>query len=182
MAEEEKEEKQEEEVSAEKKSSPMMLIIIIVVLILLIVVGGVVALLMMGGDDNSNQMQQQNQQQMQQPQDGNYPQQNMGMSTEIGVMFPLDTFTVNLLSESGRRYLKVEMNLEINGEELAAELDAKSPVVRDVVIRLLSSKSLEEISTAKGKDKLKSQIVDQLNMRLRDGRVKNIYFTEFVVQ
>ena len=182
MAEEETKENQEEEAPVEKKSSSMMLIIIIVVLILLIVVGAVVALLMMGGDDNSNQMQQQPQQQMQQSQGGNYPQQNMAMSTEIGTMFPLDTFTVNLLSESGRRYLKVEMNLEINGEELAAELDAKSPVVRDVVIRLLSSKSLEEISTAKGKDKLKSQIVDQLNMRLRDGRVKNIYFTEFVVQ
>jgi flagellar FliL protein len=101
---------------------------------------------------------------------------------EIGPMFPLDTFTVNLLSESGRRYLKVEMNLELSGEELGLELDNKTAVIRDIIIRLLSSKSLEEISTAKGKEKLKEQIVDQLNMRLRDGRVNNVYFTEFVVQ
>ncbi len=184
MAEEEKETQEEQAPAAEKKSGSMMLIIIIVVLILLIVVGGVVALLMMGGDENQNPQQQQ-QQQMQQNnnQGGNYPQsQNSGISTEIGPMYPLDTFTVNLLSESGRRYLKVEMNLEINGEELAMELDSKGAVIRDVIIRLLSSKSLEEISTAKGKDKLKSQIVDQLNMRMRDGRIKNVYFTDFVVQ
>ncbi len=46
-----------------------------------------------------------------------------GSLTEVGIMFPLDLFTVNLLSESGRRYLKVEMNLELEGEELALELE-----------------------------------------------------------
>ena len=97
-------------------------------------------------------------------------------------MYPLDGFTVNLLSESGRRYLKVEMNLEIEGEELSAELDTKKPVLRDIIIRILSSKSLEEISTIKGKEKLKEQIVNELNMHLKDGKVKNIYFTDFVVQ
>jgi len=102
--------------------------------------------------------------------------------TEVGLMFPLDTFTVNLLSESGRRYLKVEMNLEIEGEELSPELETKKPIFRDIIIRILSSKSLEEISTIKGKEKLKEQIVNDLNLRLKDGKVKNVYFTDFVVQ
>jgi len=97
-------------------------------------------------------------------------------------MYPLDIFTVNLLSESGRRYLKVEMNLEIEGEELSPELEQKKPVFRDIIIRILSSKSLEEISTIKGKEKLKEQIVSELNTRLKDGKVKNVYFTDFVVQ
>lgn len=97
-------------------------------------------------------------------------------------MYPLDIFTVNLLSESGRRYLKVEMNLELEGEELSPELEQKKPVFRDIIIRILSSKSLEEISTSKGKEKLKEQIVSELNTRLKDGKVKNVYFTDFVVQ
>lgn len=180
MAEEETQEEQQEG-GEEKKSSSLVLIIIIVVLILIIIIGALVAILMMGGDDEA-QMQQQapmaQERQMQQR-----PQSGMSSNlAEIGPMFPLDTFTVNLLSESGRRYLKVEMNLELSGEELGIELDSKTAVIRDIVIRLLSSKSLEEISTAKGKEKLKEQIVDQLNMRLRDGRVNNVYFTEFVVQ
>ncbi|MEA3374394.1 MAG: flagellar basal body-associated protein FliL [Campylobacterota bacterium] len=177
------EEQTEEETSGEeKKSSNLMLIIVIVVLVLVILVGAVVAILMMGGEDDE-------QVQRRTPQANERPAHQQGASSdytaplaEIGPMFPLDTFTVNLLSESGRRYLKVEMNLELGGEELGAELDSKTAVVRDIVIRLLSSKSLEEISTAKGKEKLKEQIVDQLNMRLRDGRINNVYFTEFVVQ
>lgn len=181
MAEEETQEEQQEG-GEEKKSSSLVLIIIIVVLILIIIIGAVVAILMMGGDDEAQMQQQapmaQERQMQQRPQSGSMSS-NLA---EIGPMFPLDTFTVNLLSESGRRYLKVEMNLELSGEELGIELDSKTAVIRDIVIRLLSSKSLEEISTAKGKEKLKEQIVDQLNMRLRDGRVNNVYFTEFVVQ
>ena len=179
MAEEETQDEQQES-GEEKKSSSMILIIIIAVLILIIVIGAAVTVLMMGGDEGNAQVQQSsstNERPMQRPMKG-----GESALAEVGPMFPLDTFTVNLLSESGRRYLKVEMNLELSGEELGIELDAKTAVVRDIIIRLLSSKSLEEISTAKGKEKLKEQIVDQLNMRLRDGHINNVYFTEFVVQ
>lgn len=186
MAEEEtNEESTQKAAPAEKKSGNMLLIIIIVVLVLLILVGAVVAILLMGGDDSSQQNMQQNQPKQQQMNQQPQGHTNLASSTpfmEIGTMFPLDTFTVNLLSDSGKRYLKVEMNLELGNEELGAELDSKTPVIRDTIIRLLSSKSLEEISTAKGKGKLKQQIVDQLNMRLRDGQINNVFFTEFVVQ
>jgi len=175
MAEEENTEQDSTEgAGPEKKSSNLVLIIIAVVLVLVLAIVGVVVVMLSGGDDT--------------PQSSNSQQtmkekpQKMMDAMEVGPMFPLETFTVNLLSDSGRRYLKVQMNLELDGEELAAELESKTAVVRDVCIRLLSSKTLEEISTAKGKEKLKEQIVNQLNLRLRDGNIRNVYFTEFVVQ
>ncbi len=172
MAEEETEEQSGAENGGEKKSSNLVLIIIIVVLVLVLLIVGVVVAMLAGGDD---------QPQASSPSAKEKPVKMMD-AMEVGPMFPLDTFTVNLLSDSGRRYLKVQMNLELDGEELAAELESKTAVVRDVVIRLLSSKTLEEISTAKGKEKLKEQIVNQLNLRLRDGNLRQVYFTEFVVQ
>lgn len=174
MAEEENTEETNDEAAAPKKSNNLVLIIIAVVLVLVLVIVGVVVVMLAGGDDTP-QASNNN------PSAKEKPMKLMD-SMEVGPMFPLDNFTVNLLSDSGRRYLKVQMNLELDGEELAAELESKTAVVRDVVIRLLSSKTLEEISTAKGKDKLKEQIVNQLNLRLRDGNVRNLYFTEFVVQ
>lgn len=186
---EEKETEESKEESPKEKKSPLVLIIIIVVLILVILIGAVVAILFMGGDDEVQQQPMAQQAQTNNPQ-SNY-QTNSAKSKglpagttfdKIGVMFPLDPFTVNLLSESGRRYLKVEMNLELSGEELGAELDTKKAVIRDIIIKILSSKSLEEISTMKGKDKLKEQIVDQLNARLVDGHINNVYFTDFVIQ
>ncbi len=170
---EETEEQGTEENGTEKKSSNLVLIIVIVALVFVLLIVGVVVAMLAGGDDEQVQGNNSSAKEM--------PAKSVE-SMEVGPMFPLDTFTVNLLSDSGRRYLKVQMNLELDGEELAAELESKTAVVRDVVIRMLSSKTLEEISTAKGKDKLKEQIVNQLNLRLRDGNVRNVYFTEFVVQ
>jgi flagellar FliL protein len=172
MAEEETEEQSGEESAPEKKSGNLILIIIIVVLVLVLVVVGVVVAMLAGGDDDAQSAPKSAKEK---------PMQNLA-AMEVGPMFPLDTFTVNLLSDSGRRYLKVQMNLELDGEELAAELESKTAVVRDIIIRLLSSKTLEEISTMKGKDKLKEQMVNQLNLSLRDGEVRRVYFTEFVIQ
>ncbi|PHR58891.1 MAG: flagellar basal body protein FliL [Arcobacter sp.] len=174
MAEEENTEETNNDTAEPKKSNNLVLIIIAVVLVLVLAIVGVVVVMLAGGDDAPQSAQSQQSAK-------NKPMKLMD-SMEVGPMFPLDTFTVNLLSDSGRRYLKVQMNLELDDEELAAELESKTAVVRDVCIRLLSSKTLEEISTAKGKDKLKEQIVNQLNLRMRDGNIRNVYFTEFVVQ
>ena len=102
--------------------------------------------------------------------------------SEIGILYPLDTFTVNLKSDAGRRYLKVTMSLELDGKHIAVELDNKIPVIRDRVIRILTSKTLEEISSRKGKQKVSLQIMDTLNAIVTDGQIKGIYFTEFVIQ
>ena len=180
MADKEKEEEQTTE-GGEKKKSSLLLIIIIGVLVLILIIGAVVAFLMMGNEEPAAANGAPTQQEASAAPEEDTEPSNPSL-TEVGLMYPLDGFTVNLLSESGKRYLKVEMNLELEGEELSPELDTKKPVFRDVIIRILSSKSLEEISTIKGKEKLKEQIVSDLNMRLKDGKVKNVYFTDFVVQ
>ena len=185
MAEEETTE--EESVPEKKKSGNMLMIIIIVVLILIILGGAVVALLMMGGDDEEVSSQQQNAPQAQTKQvkkqepNANFFNDSRKLS-DIGILYPLDSFTINLKSDAGRRYLKTTISLELEGEELSLELDANAPVLRDRIIRILTSKTLEEISSKKGKQKVTLQIIDTLNAMLSDGRIKGIYFTEFVIQ
>lgn len=164
----------------------MLMIIIIVVLILIIIGGAAAAFLLMGDDDEgavSSAAPQAKEKSASQPRkSGSSNYSDSRKLSDIGILYPLDTFTVNLKSDSGRRYLKVTMSLELEGEELSLELDNKSPVLRDRVIRILTSKSLEEISSKKGKQKVSDQIMDTLNAMLSDGRILGIYFTEFVIQ
>ncbi|MBD3798357.1 flagellar basal body-associated protein FliL [Sulfuricurvum sp.] len=182
MADKEKDEETTTE-GGEKKKSNLLLIVIIGVLVLILIIGAVIAFLLIGNEEPAaSSVAPAQQEASATSEDGENSVQRDSSLTEVGLMYPLDGFTVNLLSESGKRYLKVEMNLEIEGEELSPELDQKKPVFRDIIIRILSSKSLEEISTIKGKEKLKEQIVGDLNTRLKDGKVKNVYFTDFVVQ
>ena len=181
------EETKEESAPVEKKSGNMLMIIIIVVLFLIIIIGGIVAFLLMGDDEempanNSRQVQERSAPQKSSSRGPSAQYDNSRQLNEIGILYPLDTFTVNLKSDAGRRYLKVTMSLELEGEELSLELDAKSPVLRDRIIRILTSKTLEEISSKKGKQKVSQQIMDTLNAMISDGDIRGIYFTEFVIQ
>jgi len=184
MAEEET--KEEESAPVEKKSSNMLMIVIIIVLFLIIIIGGIVAFLLMGDDEeaavNNRPAQEMNAPQKKMSRGSSAQYDNSRQLNDIGILYPLDTFTVNLKSDAGRRYLKVTMSLELEGEELSLELDAKSPVLRDRIIRILTSKTLEEISSKKGKQKVSQQIMDTLNAMISDGTIRGIYFTEFVIQ
>jgi flagellar FliL protein len=186
MAEEETK-TEEESPPKEKKSSNLLMIIIIVILILIIIVGAVVAFLLMSDDEttpvqNTTPQAKEKQVSSTRTRNSSVMVEDSRPLSEIGILYPLDTFTVNLKSDSGRRYLKVTMSLELSGEELSLELDAKAAVLRDRIIRILSSKTLEEISSKKGKQKVTQQIMDTLNAMITDGQIKGIYFTEFVIQ
>ncbi|WP_373070383.1 flagellar basal body-associated protein FliL [Sulfurimonas sp.] len=179
------EETKEEEQQSEKKSSNMLMIIIIAVLVLIIIIGAILAVVLMGSDEEQVVKQAPQSQERVSPTRTKRPSAALEDSrrlSEIGILYPLDTFTVNLKSDSGRRYLKATLSLELSGEELSLELDAKAPVIRDRVIRILTSKTLEEISSKKGKQKVSDQIIDTLNAIVSDGSIQGIYFTEFVIQ
>ncbi len=184
MADEEKEEGAAEGKEGKKGGNKLIIFIVAGVLVLLLVIGIVVAVLMMGGDEQAadpNAAGGGGDQALQEKQQQAKKVANSDMLT-IGPMFPLDQFIVNLLTQSGRRYLKATVNLELSDEALTAELQSKEAVVTDTVINILSSKSLEEISTIKGKEKLKQEIKERINEYLVDGQVKGVYFTQFVIQ
>ena len=178
MAEEEKKEENTEEEEKPEKSggNNLILIIIVVLLVLLLVVGGVVAYLMLSGDDEENP------ETVKQEKVEKKKSRKKVDDLTVGPMYPLDKFTVNLLSQNGSRYLVAKIDLEQENPEMTPELDTKVSLIRDIIISILSSKTVEEISTPKGKEKLKEEIINQINKYLEDGEVKRIYFTNFIIQ
>ncbi|MBW2087159.1 MAG: flagellar basal body-associated FliL family protein [Deltaproteobacteria bacterium] len=56
------------------------------------------------------------------------------------------------------------------------------PQIKDSLLVLLSSKTFIDIKTVEGKMRLRMEIIGRINNFLTSGRVKNVYFTEFVVQ
>ena len=101
---------------------------------------------------------------------------------EIGPMYPLETFIVNLSEGKGRRYLKVKMQLELSNEKVEQEADKRLPQFRDSLLVLLSSKTFQQVSSVEGKNRLRDEIVSRLNGFLTSGKINEVYFTEFVVQ
>ena len=100
----------------------------------------------------------------------------------MGPVYPLDPFLVNLADPGRPRFLKVVVQLELDGSAVSAELDALKPKVRDALLTLLSSKGSADLITVADKERLRNEILHRLNAFLSAGRVIEVYFTEFVVQ
>ena len=143
-----------------KKGNGLVLVIIIVILLLLLVVGGLLAFLLMGNSEDTAQAQtmQAQTEQVQASTPKNTAGKRSNDYINMGPVYPLDQFIVNLLSESGSRYLKTKVDLELSAETLTPEIDKKKPLIRDIIVSTLSSKTYEEVSTQKGKNRLKDEI------------------------
>jgi flagellar FliL protein len=159
MAEEKEEVKENEE---EKSKKSKLKLIIIGVLVLLLGVGGFIGYSKYK-KSNENKVKKEEQ---------------------MSIVLPLKSFVVNLFDKRGigKRYLKISMELEVGKEEDKLKIDNHIPQLRDTVLILLSSQTLNEINTMEGKLELKNAIVLRMNQILGNKTVRRIYFTEFVVQ
>lgn len=98
-----------------------------------------------------------------------------------GMVLPLPPITVNLAESGGRRYLKLGLEVEVNSD-VAAQLKAQTPRIRDAIIMLLAGKTYGDVSSPDGKVLLKAEIAARLNQILGAQRVVRVYFTDFVVE
>jgi flagellar FliL protein len=116
-----------------------------------------------------------------------------------GIMLNMSTKIINLVDPGGRKYIRVTVVVEfapddpeyeaLPEEEKTAylesfneKLNSRLPIMDDTVITLLSTKTYEDLYTAEGKEKLRTEIMDTLSEKLVDLHIISVYFTEFVVQ
>lgn len=100
----------------------------------------------------------------------------------LGPIYPLKTFIVNLADPGGKRYLRVTMELEVSHRSVQDELAQRLPQVRDAILMILPTRTVEETQSLDGKNAIRTEIMGRINTMLRNGTIVNIYFTEFVVQ
>ncbi|GAX87584.1 flagellar FliL protein [Lebetimonas natsushimae] len=172
---EEKENKEQEEKEEKSGGNKLLLIVIIILLLLLLVIGGLVAYFLLSNNSDDTQAPEQKQEKV-------IKKKKVSDMAEVGPIYPLDQFIVNLVSNNADRYLKCKISFELDSPDLQQEIDKKLPAIRDIIINILSSKTVEEIQTAKGKEKLKEEIRRKVNEILTTGEIKHVYFTEFVIQ
>ena len=72
--------------------------------------------------------------------------------------------------------------MNLFGNFVKAELEKIRPKIRDFIVIMLSSKSVDQISTADGVEFLREEIRNKINGYLTKGEVKDVLFTNFIVQ
>lgn len=151
------------------KKSPLMLIVVIL-LLLILAGGGFFAWTLLNKNDANTSAGD-----------------NQSVSTATkgpGIIVPVSAFIVNLMDRSGlgKRYLKVTMQFEVSNQEQVLLVGQHKTRMRDAILMLLSSITFEDINTLDGKLELKQALIQRLNQILGEPVIRQLYFTEFVVQ
>jgi flagellar FliL protein len=102
--------------------------------------------------------------------------------SHVGVMVDLRVFTVNLADKGTDAYARVAITLELSNEKVKQEVDKRMPIIKNAIIDVISSKTSDFVRTPEGREALRLELIKRLNIILVEGGVRNIYFTEFVVQ
>lgn len=138
-------------------------ILILVIVITLIIAGGLSYVFVFGKQKNPERADKETQKQGQK-----------------SALIPLDPFVLNLLEQG--RFLKLSIQFEITDETQKELVVSRIPQLRDAIITLVSSKSVELIASPEGKMQLKDEILLRANQIMGKDIFKNIYYTEFVMQ
>ena len=129
-----------------------------------------------------------------------------------GIIVDLGDFILNLCDEAQKKYLKVNVAIEVTQKEgdfpkeieatksgghghgaapapvdpmeaIQKEMNQYKPAIRDAVITNLSSKTSAELSSAAGKELAKEQITNDINSILGGEReVLRVSFGQFIIQ
>ena len=137
-----------------------------------------------------------------------------GATDEIqrGIIVDLGDFILNLCDEAQKKYLKVNVAIEVSQKEtdfpkeveapksgghghgaapapvdpmeaIQKEMNQYKPAIRDAVITNLSSKTSAELASAAGKELAKEQISNDINSILAGEReVLRVSFGQFIIQ
>ncbi len=99
----------------------------------------------------------------------------------------LEGFTVNLADTEETHFLRVTMDLGVDRLPEGADRNkpgAGMPVarIRDAVLAVLTVCKADPLLTPEGKAQLKKNILDALQHSVPELDVRDVYFTEFLVQ
>lgn len=99
----------------------------------------------------------------------------------------LEPFVVNLADPEENRFLRVGIDLGLErplpGKEgKGGEGDVPAARIRDCILYVLSTWRSEALLAPEGKQKLKDEILRALQDRVPELGVKEVYFTDFLVQ
>lgn len=101
----------------------------------------------------------------------------------VPVFLNLDPFVVNL--SGSENYLQVGVVLALESNDVAEAIKAQLPAVRSRVLLRLSAKTVADLSSLEGKQKLTDEILGDARQSLDEAQRKKVvtmHFSSFVIQ
>jgi flagellar FliL protein len=99
-----------------------------------------------------------------------------------GEIFMVEELLVNPTGTSGTRFLSASIGLEVADHETVLQLEEQKMPVRDLLITILSSRTVEQLTNAADREMMREEIANRLNTLLGPQKVSAVYFVDYVLQ
>lgn len=101
---------------------------------------------------------------------------------EPGPLVELEPFVVNLNDPASSRYLRIGISVELGAEEDREALEKRMVPLRDGYISELSMQAPEHLLSARDKERLRDNLLTRAQRLVSKRAVRDVYFTEFMMQ
>ncbi len=101
---------------------------------------------------------------------------------EENYVFSLSDIVVNPAGTGGSRWLSVSFGFELDSQEEMERFEARTPIIRDALITLLSAKTVTHLTDPKQKEIIRFQIKRKLSKIMQTDELAAVYYTDFVMQ
>jgi flagellar FliL protein len=89
---------------------------------------------------------------------------------------------INPAGTNGGRFLLATIGIDVNSPEALVELNKKEVQVRDALNTVLTEKTLPQLIDITQREQLRTEIAKKMGDIINTGKVRNIYFSKFIIQ
>lgn len=93
-----------------------------------------------------------------------------------------DDLILNPAGTDGARFLVLSLALELREGSSLSDIEARDPELRDVILTLLSAKTVQELADVTRRPALREELRTRLNGLLGGEQVVRLYLPRFVIQ
>ncbi|MCL5030702.1 MAG: flagellar basal body-associated FliL family protein [Bacteroidetes bacterium] len=97
-------------------------------------------------------------------------------------IYSIDDLIVNPADTDGKRLLLTSVGIDLGKLEMENDLKSREPMVKDVIISTLASKSIDQLDNTAYRDTLKIEISSKLKKLIPSVSINNIYFSKYIIQ
>lgn len=95
----------------------------------------------------------------------------------------IDNLVLNPAGSGGARFLMLAAAIELADAALVEEMKTRDAEARDIVLRVMGARTVEELTEMSNRENLKQQLADSLGTLFKKKKqIRRIYFPQFVIQ
>lgn len=105
-----------------------------------------------------------------------------GGESKASPVYDLDNLVVNPAGTNGQRFLIVSVAVQVSNSGLVETLNQHDAEIRDAVLHMLASRTVDELNDLAIRDVLKAEVRRKIESLIGAAAVKNVFLPQFVLQ